>query len=79
MINLISDTVTKPTKEMLNHMMDAPLGDDVFASDPSVNALQDYAAQLFGMEEALFCPSGTMLVLPQTSGNERCADRRGMP
>ena len=60
MINLISDTVTKPTKEMLNHMMDAPLGDDVFASDPSVNALQDYAAQLFGMEEALFCPSGTM-------------------
>lgn len=60
MINLISDTVTKPTREMLQCMIEAPLGDDVFASDPSVNALQEYAAELFGMEEALFCPSGTM-------------------
>ena len=59
-INLISDTVTKPTREMLDFMFQAEVGDDVFMQDPSVNALQDKAAKMFGMEAALFFPSGTM-------------------
>lgn len=59
-INLISDTVTKPTPEMLHHMMTAEVGDDVFGEDPSVNALQHKAAAMFEKEAALFCPSGTM-------------------
>ena len=59
-INLISDTVTKPTKGMLQVMMTADVGDDVFKQDPSVNALEQKAAELFGMEKALFFPSGTM-------------------
>lgn len=54
-----SDTVTQPTPAMREAMFKAPLGDDVFADDPSVNALQDYAAQLLGFEAALFAPSGT--------------------
>jgi len=60
MIDLRSDTVTKPTAEMLEAMMSAQVGDDVFGDDPTVNALQDKIARLFGMEDALFCPSGTM-------------------
>jgi len=60
MINLISDTVTKPTKEMLDAMFSAEVGDDVFAADPTVNALQEKCAAMFGMEASLFCPSGTM-------------------
>lgn len=60
MINLISDTVTLPGEKMKQFMMQATLGDDVFAADPTVNELQRYAADLFGMEAALFCPSGTM-------------------
>ncbi|MBI5914578.1 MAG: aminotransferase class I/II-fold pyridoxal phosphate-dependent enzyme [Bacteroidetes bacterium] len=59
-INLVSDTVTKPTPAMLLAMMSAKVGDDVFGEDPTVNALQDKAAVLFGKEAALFCPSGTM-------------------
>ena len=59
-INLISDTVTKPTKGMLAAMMNAEVGDDVFKSDPTVNELQEKAAKLFGVEDALFFPSGTM-------------------
>ena len=59
-INLISDTVTKPTPSMLKAMMNAEVGDDVFKEDPSVNLLQEKAASLFGKEAALFCPSGTM-------------------
>ena len=55
-----SDTFTLPTAEMRTAMVSAPLGDDVFGEDPSINELQDYAANLFGMEAALFCPSGTM-------------------
>lgn len=58
-VDLRSDTVTQPGKEMMNAMMNAPLGDDVFNEDPTVNALQEYAAGLFGMEAALFCSSGT--------------------
>tara|TARA_R110001583_G_scaffold77623_3_gene211201 strand:+ start:5201 stop:6223 length:1023 start_codon:yes stop_codon:yes gene_type:complete len=59
-INLISDTVTKPTKGMLKAMMSAEVGDDVFNSDPTVNELQEKIAEMFGMEDALFFPSGTM-------------------
>ncbi|WP_299799245.1 GntG family PLP-dependent aldolase [uncultured Maribacter sp.] len=60
LINLISDTVTKPTQGMLDAMMSAAVGDDVFKEDPTVNALEEKAAKLFGMESALFFPSGTM-------------------
>jgi threonine aldolase len=59
-INLISDTVTKPTKAMLSAMMEAKVGDDVFKTDPTVNELQVKIAEMFGMEDALFFPSGTM-------------------
>ncbi|WP_435262870.1 threonine aldolase family protein [Tenacibaculum sp. nBUS_03] len=59
-INLISDTVTKPTKKMLEVMMSAEVGDDVFKADPTVNKLQEKVASMFGMEDALFFPSGTM-------------------
>ncbi|WP_159468179.1 low specificity L-threonine aldolase [Dyadobacter sp. 3J3] len=59
-IDLRSDTVTRPTKEMQEAMWSAPVGDDVMGDDPTVNALQDKAATLFGMEAALFCASGTM-------------------
>ena len=59
-INLISDTVTKPTKGMLAAMYNAEVGDDVFKADPTVNTLQKKAAALFGKEDALFFPSGTM-------------------
>jgi threonine aldolase len=60
MINLISDTITKPTQPMLAAMMNAEVGDDVFGDDPSVNTLEEKAAKLFDMETAVFCPSGTM-------------------
>lgn len=59
-LDIRSDTVTRPTPEMLDAMMRAPVGDDVFGEDPTVNALQQKAAALFGMEAALFCPTGTM-------------------
>lgn len=59
-INLISDTVTKPTQEMLEVMFQAKVGDDVFKQDPTVNELERYTAELFGKEVALFFPSGTM-------------------
>lgn len=60
MINLISDTVTLPNKDMLSAMLRAKVGDDVFRSDPTINALEEKAADMFGKESALFCPSGTM-------------------
>lgn len=59
-INVISDTVTKPSKEMLAAMMAAEVDDDVFGKDPTVNTLQKKAATMFGKEAALYCPSGTM-------------------
>lgn len=59
MIDLRSDTVTRPSDEMLKHMMTAPTGDDVYGDDPTVNELQDYAAKLSGKEAALFLPTGT--------------------
>ena len=60
MIDLRSDTVTKPTKEMLNAMMSAKVGDDVFGDDPTVKQIEAKISKMFGMESAIFCPSGTM-------------------
>jgi threonine aldolase len=60
MINLLSDTVTKPTPGMLQAMMAAEVGDDVFGEDPTINALEKKLADLFDKEAAVFCPSGTM-------------------
>ncbi|GHK94159.1 hypothetical protein ECZU18_37400 [Escherichia coli] len=59
MIDLRSDTVTRPSRAMLEAMMAAPVGDDVYGDDPTVNALQDYAAELSGKEAAIFLPTGT--------------------
>tara|TARA_R110000796_G_scaffold88850_7_gene192132 strand:- start:6702 stop:7724 length:1023 start_codon:yes stop_codon:yes gene_type:complete len=59
-INLISDTVTKPTPDMLAAMLSAEVGDDVFKEDPSINKLEAAVAKLFNKEAALFFPSGTM-------------------
>lgn len=59
-IDLRSDTVTRPTAGMKEAMFAAPVGDDVFGEDPTVNALEEKLARLFGMEAGMFCPSGTM-------------------
>ena len=59
-IDFRSDTVTKPSAAMLEAMMKAKVGDDVFGEDPSINELENMGASMFGMEAALFCPSGTM-------------------
>ncbi|MBX7093654.1 MAG: aminotransferase class I/II-fold pyridoxal phosphate-dependent enzyme [Flavobacteriales bacterium] len=59
-IDLRSDTVTKPSPEMLEAMLSAPLGDDVFMEDPTVIELESKLASMFGKEAGLFCPSGTM-------------------
>lgn len=60
MIDLRSDTVTRPTEAMRRAMLEAPVGDDVFGDDPTVNRLEEYVAELLGKEAALYCPSGTM-------------------
>jgi len=65
MIDLRSDTVTKPTRAMRDAMAGAEVGDDVFGEDPSVNRLEEAVASLLGKEKALFVPSGTM-------GNQIC-------
>src|SRR4030095_126688 len=59
-IDLRSDTVTKPSPGMLDAMMAAKVGDDVFGEDPSINQLEREGATKFGLEAAIFCPSGTM-------------------
>ncbi len=59
-VDLRSDTVTKPTQGMLNAMFNAKVGDDVFGEDETVNSLEEKAASIFGMEAGIFCPSGTM-------------------
>ena len=70
-VDLRSDTVTRPTPEMRQAMAEAPVGDDVMGEDPTVNALQERVAGLFEKDAALFVPSGTMAnlvaVLAQTS------------
>ncbi len=79
-IDLRSDTTTKPTKPMLEAMMQAEVGDDVFGEDPSVIQLEEKAAELFGMEAGLFCPSGTMtnqiaIKVHTQPGNEVICDK----
>lgn len=59
-IDLRSDTVTKPTKGMLDAMLTAEVGDDVYKEDPSINALEQRLADMFGMDDALFFPTGSM-------------------
>jgi threonine aldolase len=59
-INLISDTITRPTANMLKAMLEAKVGDDVFGADPTVIQLQEKMAKMFGKEAALYFPSGTM-------------------
>jgi len=59
-IDLRSDTVTKPTPEMLEVMMSAKVGDDVYKEDPTVNELEEKIAHMFGKEKALFFPTGSM-------------------
>lgn len=59
-IDFRSDTVTKPTAAMLDAMYKAKVGDDVFCEDPTINELENFAADMFGMEASIFCPSGTM-------------------
>lgn len=80
LIDLRSDTVTRPTPAMLEAMFQAQVGDDVYEEDPSVNTLQDKSAQIFGMEAGLFCPSGTMtnqiaIKLLTQPGDEVICDR----
>ncbi|MCR9173577.1 MAG: beta-eliminating lyase-related protein [bacterium] len=58
-IDFRSDTVTKPTPEMKEAMFAAPVGDDVFGEDPTINELERFAAEMFGMEAAIYCVSGT--------------------
>jgi threonine aldolase len=60
MIDFRSDTFTKPDTSMLEAMFSAKVGDDVYGEDPTVNELESYVAGMFGMEAAVFCPSGTM-------------------
>ena len=60
MIDLRSDTVTRPTSLMLHAMMHAKVGDDVFEEDPAVNELEAFAADMFGRDAAIYSPSGTM-------------------
>jgi len=59
-IDFRSDTFTRPTPAMMQAMINAPVGDDVFGEDPSVNRLEAMMAEYFGKEAALWCPSGTM-------------------
>lgn len=78
-INLISDTVTRPTEGMMQAMLQAKVGDDVFKQDPTVNELEELVAEVFGMEAALFFPSGTManqtaIKLLTQPGDELIAD-----
>src|ERR1700741_4050600 len=60
LIDLRSDTVTRPSLAMREAMLSAAVGDDVFQEDPTIFELEKYAANLFGKGAALFCPSGTM-------------------
>ncbi len=82
MIDLRSDTVTKPTAEMRKAMAEAEVGDDVYAEDPTVNLLQEKAAEIFGKEAALFVPTGSMgnqiaVKLHTKPGDEIIIEERG--
>ncbi len=82
MIDLRSDTVTKPTAQMRKAMAEAEVGDDVYAEDPTVNILQERAAEIFGKEAALFVPTGSMgnqiaVKLHTNPGDEIIIEERG--
>ena len=82
LIDLRSDTVTKPSPEMRRAMFEAEVGDDVYGEDPTINRLEQRAAEIFGREAALFVPSGTMgnqiaIKLHTTHGQEVICDERG--
>lgn len=79
-INLVSDTVTKPSYEMLQYMFNADVGDDVYKEDPTVIELEERVAAIFGMEAGLFFPSGTManqtaIKLHTQPGDQLIADK----
>lgn len=81
-VDLRSDTVTRPTPEMIRAMAEAETGDDVFAEDPTANAFQERMADLFGFGAGLFVPSGVMgnqvcLKLLTSPGEEAVTDRTG--
>ena len=81
-IDLRSDTVTKPSPEMRQAMSEAEVGDDVYGEDPTINRLEQRAAAVFGREAALFVPSGTMgnqiaIKLHTTHGQEVICEERG--
>ena len=81
-IDLRSDTVTRPSPEMRRAMAEAPVGDDVYAEDPTINKLQARAAEIFGREAAIFVPSGSMgnLIAVKTwthHGDEVIIEERG--
>ena len=81
-IDLRSDTVTKPSPEMRRAMAEADVGDDVFIEDPTINKLQERAAAVFGREAGLFVPSGSMgnltCILAQTRpGQEVICEESG--
>ena len=81
LIDLRSDTVTKPSPEMRRAMFEAEVGDDVYAEDPTINRLEARAAEIFGREAALFVPSGTMgnqiaIKLHTTHGQEVVCEER---
>jgi threonine aldolase len=82
MIDLRSDTVTKPTPAMRKAMAEAEVGDDVYGEDPTVNILQEKAAEIFGKEAAIFCPTGSMgnqiaVKLHTKPGDEIVIEERG--
>ncbi|MGO9641919.1 MAG: threonine aldolase family protein [Candidatus Acidiferrales bacterium] len=81
-VDLRSDTVTRPTPEMRRAMAEAEVGDDVFGEDPTVNRLQARAAEIFGREAALYVPSGSMgnlisILCATRPGNEVICEERG--
>src|SRR5919197_5510600 len=82
MIDLRSDTVTKPTPAMRRAMMDAEVGDDVYGEDPTINRLQERAAEIFEKEAAIFVPTGSMgnqiaVKLHTRPGQEVVIEERG--
>src|SRR5712691_662489 len=81
-IDLRSDTITKPSAAMRKAMAEAEVGDDVYLEDPTVNRLQERAAEIFGREAALFLPSGSMgnliaIKIHTHHGNEVICEERG--
>src|ERR1700693_797167 len=81
-VDLRSDTVTRPTSEMRRAMAEAEVGDDVYSEDPTVNRLEREAAEIFGKEAALFVPTGSMgnliaIKIWTHHGGEVICDERG--